>query len=49
MWRALEKDEPRLLVETLRSTPFSNLWLLFGKPWDPAERHKLLIVVNDMC
>ena len=41
-WQTLEKDEPRLLVGTPRSKPFANLWRLFGMPWDPVERHKLL-------
>ena len=44
--RALEKDEPRLLVGSPPSTPCSNLWRLFGTPWDPAdEQHVRLCLM----
>ena len=41
-WRALEADEPKLLVGSPRCTPFSRLWTVFGGPWDPQRRHDLL-------
>ena len=41
-WRALETDEPKLLVGSPRCTPFSRLWTVFGGPWDPQKRHDLL-------
>ena len=42
VWQYLEKDEPRLLVGTLRNTLCSNLWLLFGKPcMGPSRKSKV--------
>ena len=48
-WQTSDTDEPRLLVGTSGSKLFANPWRLFGKPWDPAERYKVVQRVGATC
>ena len=42
-WKTFARKMSRgCLWEHVEAHFFANLWRLFGKPWDPAERHKLL-------